>query len=538
MTPFKLILLTAILIATQSSFAYESQPAFFPKLVSQQISTHQHPENLSDALLFGTPDHVLIMLEGGESANSLMKNGSIPALHYSLFKADLESATYLIKFGADIYKENVHGQTVLEMVTEQQSGVLLDFVLENSQLSRWQKLLSEKQSVLHRAIRSRKKVQVDILLNHGWDVNEKNKHGDTPLMLTVQNNDVGLTKLLIKRNADLYAKNNSGKDALYYSLNAKSMDMLNVLIHAGINVERRYKNKRTPLMIAINNGNLAAVKLLLRGFGSNVHAVNNEGENALVMALKRRKKRVAMMEELLKKGADANSYDENGQSVLSIALSYRCYICVDLLLASGANVNDGGKHRVPGLDSLARPPLYWAIQKQDAYLFNKLIQAGADVNKVHSNDQTTPVFAAVKFGNSNAEMLRLLIKHGAKINIRDKDYWTPLLNASSSADIEVLDVLLKAGADVNQGNWHGWTPLMAAAQAGDSAKVRLLLEHGASVNAQTRRGWTALSDAKRHGQFDVVRILQQAGGLDPANVSPKTRKDRGNLKLEIKVMDK
>ena len=535
--PLNMVICLFLLLSIgQNAFAYQDMFPFVERKTPGH-SQFKPLETLAEAVQSRSPIHVLRFLKQSEDANGMIENGSMPLLHYCMQFGDMESAGYLIEYGADIYSKNSHGKTLLELAMGWQSRLKLEYVLDNSERSQWQALLSRQQKLLHRAVNNRNTGFVEILLSHGWDVNEKNKNGETPLMRAVRSENIPMVRVLVKHKADLNVRDSRGNDALRYALGQKQHYVLDELLRAGVNTGGRYTNDNTALMLAISNNNIAAMKLLLRGFGSDVHAVNKEGETALIFAMKRAKFRTAMASYLLKKGADANRYDKNGQSILSMVLTRRCYRCVDLLLKAGADVNDGGKHTVPGLDSVSRPPLYWAVQKHDAFLFEKLMQAGADINKRHPQDQTTPVFAAVQFGNSNLEMFHLLIKNGAKINVKNKDYWTPLLNASSHADIDVLEAVIKAGANVNQGNWHGWTPLMAAAQAGDSNKVKLLLKHGAKVNARTKRGWTALSDAKRHGQFDVVKILQQAGGVDPVNVQPKTRKDRGKLKLDIKVLD-
>jgi ankyrin repeat protein len=166
-----------------------------------------------------------------------------------------------------------------------------------------------------------------------------------------------------------------------------------------------------------------------------------------------------------------------------------------------------------------------------------LLKAGADIHQRHPKENTTVMFVAIRDATADAHMVRLLIKHGAKVNVADKGHWPLFLKACATEDIAVVRALIEAGANVNQGNWHGWTPLMAAGQTGSSEKAELLLKHGAKVNARTRRGWTALSEAKRAGHFDVVSLLTRAGGVDPVNAQPKTRKDRGKLKVDIKVLD-
>ncbi|WP_410543451.1 ankyrin repeat domain-containing protein [Wolbachia endosymbiont of Cylisticus convexus] len=56
--------------------------------------------------------------------------------------------------------------------------------------------------------------------------------------------------------------------------------------------------------------------------------------------------------------------------------------------------------------------------------------------------------------------------------------------AALEGDLEVAEVLLKHGADVNVKSEQGYTPLHAAAWEGDLEVVKLLLKHEADVNAR------------------------------------------------------
>jgi ankyrin repeat protein len=501
------------------------------------ISEYRLPANLVEAIQSGTPDQVLDFLEKGENANGRMPQTKEPYLHYCLKQGELEKARYLLAHKADPYRTDVNQSSIFELAISRNSTVLLEFVFQHSDVAKWrQQYESKSHPVVHRLVQTNQRGLLQILMNYGWDINQVDQDGNTALIGVVRQNNPAMLKFLVAHQADLYHQNEQGHDALYFAIKNRLPDALHVLLHAGFNPHRRYEKQQTALMFAVTEKNLAAVQWLLRA-GSDIHAVNAEGENALVLSLQRRYFRIDIFESLLKHGADANSLNRNGQSILSQAVLDRCYTCIDLLLTHGANVNEGGHHRKPGFDSYSWPPLFWAVSKQDTGLVKTLLKAGANIHHRHPKDQTTVMFIAVSDATADANMVRLLIRHGAKVNVADKDYWTLLIKASANSGDAVVKALIDAGADVNKSNWHGWTPLMAAAQVGSSEKASLLLKHGASVNARSRQGWTALSEAKRAGHFDVVALLEKAGGIDPMNVQPKTREDRGKLKIEIKVGD-
>jgi ankyrin repeat protein len=501
------------------------------------ISEYRPPANLQEAVQSGTPDQVLAFLEQGANANGQMPQTKEPFLYYCLKQGELEKASYLLAHHADPYLTGISQTTIFDLALSQNSTVSLAFVLQHSDVAKWRKRYRKNsQPVVHRLAQSNQRRLLQMLLHYGWDINQADQYGNTALIEAVRQNNTAMLRYLIAQQADLYHKNEQAHDALYFAIKNQLPDALRVLLRAGINPQQRYEKNLTALMFAVTEKNLTAVQWLLRA-GSDIHAVNDEGENALVLVLQRRNYRVDIFESLLKRGADANSLNKRGQSILAQAVQERCYACVDLLLAHAARVNAGGHHRKPSFDIYSWPPLFWAVSQQDPYLVEKLLAAGANIHQRRSRDQATVLFVAVTDATADANMVRLLIKHGAKVNVMDKDHWPLLVKASAHSGIAVLTALIDAGADVNKANWHGWTPLMAAAQVGSSEKASLLLKQGAHVNARSRQGWTALSEAKRAGHFDIVALLAKAGGVDPVNVQPKTRKDRGKLKIEIKVGD-
>ena len=60
--------------------------------------------------------------------------------------------------------------------------------------------------------------QAKLLIKKGADLNAKNKWGDTPLHEAAMNNSVKVAKLLIKKGADLNDKNKWGDTPLLYAV--------------------------------------------------------------------------------------------------------------------------------------------------------------------------------------------------------------------------------------------------------------------------------------------------------------------------------
>ena len=89
-------------------------------------------------------------------------------------------------------------------------------------------------------------------------------------------------------------------------------------------------------------------------------------------------------------------------------------------------------------------------------------------------------------------VVRELLDRGAKINMGDRHYNTPLLYASEQGRLAVVKLLLDRGAKINQADDSGMNAVMLAASEGHLAVVRELIDRGAPINRVDTRGRTAL----------------------------------------------
>jgi ankyrin repeat protein len=153
------------------------------------------------------------------------------------------------------------------------------------------------------------------------------------------------------------------------------------------------------------------------------------------------------------------------------------------LLSKGVNLNYRRKdEQVTALDV--------AVLANNANLVSLLLEHGADVNGATKNGYTALLVASMPY-SGNLDVVDTLVRHGADVNAKSfVEQWSPLLLASASAfpDEAVIRRLVEAGARINDSNVHELTPLMFVAQFGSDALVGYLLEKGADPNAKTKEG--------------------------------------------------
>ncbi|KAJ7659519.1 hypothetical protein B0H17DRAFT_1212850 [Mycena rosella] len=106
-------------------------------------------------------------------------------------------------------------------------------------------------------------------------------------------------------------------------------------------------------------------------------------------------------------------------------------------------------------------------------------------------------------------IVKLLIEHGANLDIDGDLYGTPLQAAVKAGHEAVARILLDNGADVNFTGYVSQPALQIAVALGNEKMVRLLLDRGASVQAQDYNN--ALRASVQPGLEEMVRFLVEKG---------------------------
>ena len=154
-------------------------------------------------------------------------------------------------------------------------------------------------------------------------------------------------------------------------------------------------------------------------------------------------------------------------------------------------------------------PLCTASWDGDLEAVRSLLRVRADVNAREPKRQATGLIRAAKAGHT--EVVRELVKAGARLEAKDVDDMTALVVACQNGHIDVVRALLAARADVHTRDKWQQTPLNNAAAEGHEAVVRMLVhEAGARLEDRDVMGGTALFLSCQNGHVDVVRALLAA----------------------------
>ena len=384
---------------------------------------------------------------------------------------------------------------------------------------------------LHWAVYRNDLPQVERLIAAGADVNARNDYQSTPLSEAAVIGNVKVLRKLLGAGADVESRNADGQTALMILARSSNVDAAKLLLARGAAVNARETWRgQTALMWAAAEAQPAMVKLLVsHGAEVNGRSTINEWERQvtaeprmqarpsggftpLLYAARRGCAECAKV--LVSAGADVNLTDPDGVSPLLLATLNFSFDTAAFLIQQHADVDKW--------DTWGRSPLYAAVDMNT-------LPTGGRADRP-SLDRT-----------SGLEVIQMLLNAGANPNLQLKLFppyrslrddrgadgllsigSTPLLRAAKGGDIEALKLLLAHGARVDLPTATGVTPLMAAAGNGSTnldtrgrykteaqanEAVQLLLAAGANINAQDRSGQTALHGAATWGWNTLVKTL-------------------------------
>jgi ankyrin repeat protein len=158
-----------------------------------------------------------------------------------------------------------------------------------------------------------------------------------------------------------------------------------------------------------------------------------------------------------------------------------------------------------------------AVKDRDGAKAMELLGKGGP-NLIDTPDFATnerAVHVVVK--DSDLSWLAFLIQKGARIDLKDNQGNTPLMDAARVGFLDGARLLIAKGAQVNATNSMGETPLIIAVQRRDVPMSRLLLTEGADPSKKdTGSGMSARDYAVRDGRSDAILRL-----MDEIKPAPK-----------------
>ncbi len=158
----------------------------------------------------------------------------------------------------------------------------------------------------------------------------------------------------------------------------------------------------------------------------------------------------------------------------------------------------------------ALPAFTAAIENGDVTRVVQLLDGSQEqINLPVGKQGWTPLQRAIRYGHH--ELVEVLVKQGANVNLADNYGWAPLHYAAMNGRETAVSFLLGNGADINQRGHQGETPLHWALNNNQKGTVVLLVRRGAHLNPLDSLGRTPLDIATKTGRSSLLKFLRDAG---------------------------
>jgi len=281
---------------------------------------------------------------------------------------------------------------------------------------------------------------VSKLLSYTSDINTKNNNGDNCLMLAVKNGNKKLVDLILQTNINVNSQNNDYESPLFSAIAKGRSDLVHSLMNKNINLNIRNKNKKIPIEEALISENMDLIKYLIEnGATTLVKDINDEyiifqlishptflndiieieckspNKRNLILTLRNKKGNTLFM-EFCRRG-----YVKLAKFMIKNKIDLNC-------------VNHGEN------------ALTLAIRENQIEIVKLLLTfRNIDIHHI-TNDNKTPLRIAIE--NENISIIKMLINHSGHLLLKNENE-VLLKNAINTSNSEVIKLLLDININID-----------------------------------------------------------------------------------------
>ncbi|CAH1801017.1 unnamed protein product [Owenia fusiformis] len=496
------------------------------------------------------------LLNGGSNINDVNAEG-MTLLHQAIVKQDTPSALFLLQHSADMNVRTSDNETPLQLAIKRHLPVVVDILCQRG--ANMNVTYDDGDCPLWQALETGQEDVASTLVRHGCDTNMWGTGPEgclqTLLHRAIDNSNESVGCFLIRSGCDVNSARKpgiggeggeearDGQSPLHLCSQWGLEQLVQTLVEFNANVNAQDAEGKTPLHVAIINQHPVLISLLMSHPAIDLAVRDKQGLTPFAAAMLNKNNRAA--EAILARKPDAaEQMDNKGRNFLHTAILNSDIESVLFLIGIQANVNS------KVMDSQQLSPLHLAVQVGSEMIVRNLLLAGAMINDVTPQSQTTlhlaaihdrPVIASILIENninydavdSNANTaLHLACYHGhvgvVKSLLTESRINAEAVNAKgmtamhnlgqygkdSAAAIFELFVQCMPDYPIDKPDDDGNTVLLLAYMNGNGALCRAVVKQGACMATINRQGYSIFNFPVATKQL-LVKLLDMLSKEPP-----------------------
>jgi len=480
----------------------------------------------------------------------LRRSDGLAPLHFAAREGHEGLINFLIERKANVNIKNSSGATPLHEAARSGKVSVISLIIKNGAEVNTQD--ANGNSVLHIAAPAENHQEViRLFLDNGVNPNLRDDHGDTPLHVLVSlNRGPETVRTLLDGGAhnnvvDISARNVTGQTPLYLAVHEGRLALIPLLLSRGSDIFAADNSGVTPfdyamkvrgpvldalitpetaqqkdsagntiLHLAVKNKGDAFIIGKILDQNANINARNRDGDTALHIAARTNQKEAG--EYILSKRANIFYANSAGESPLYIALTHPSGVLQWMFTRETVAAHDGLGNTMLHYVAL------WRMDKHIPFI----IQQGVSTEAANATGET-PLFWAVKY--DGASTVKALLAAKANLHARDS-LGNSVLHAAVRWNAKnAVVTLLNAGIDANVHSLDMTTPLHEAVRLGITDIAVILINRGADLEVRDAGGNTPFMEAVKAGQIGTVTLLARMGA------NSMTRNANGDTPLHAAI---
>ncbi|XP_067669960.1 putative ankyrin repeat protein RF_0381 [Haliotis asinina] len=371
-----------------------------------------------------------------------------------------ELVDLLVKQGGDMTLTDDDGNTVLHVASIKGYLKIMTYILSTKTVDVNITGHCKRTAVMAAARFGHRKV-FDLLAKNGSDLSTVDSDGNNILHIACIGGNVEIVKYILNNvNVDINSRGHNRKTPLMFAINFGNVRVFELLVSKDCILPIVQENETNILHMACVKGNVDMVRHILKKNIVSVDGEDSMGKTPVMLAAESGHTDVFQL--LVSKQCDIHKTCHDGHNILHTSCALGHVDIVRCILKEGLiNIDSYGKNDMT--------PVMFAAQNGQRDIFDLLVNNGCDMSQKDKNGNTVLHMACI--GGSKYIVERILSKEPVDINSRGQSQGTPAMMAAACGHKDAFDLLVNRGADLTLVDGRGFGVHHLACMGGHETMV-------------------------------------------------------------------